>query len=57
MYYADIFCERTKWKPRIMNSSIYILKSGNTHFFYYSAYKIRALCLIFKYIFLEFNPL
>lgn len=47
MYYTDIFCK----------SSIYILKSENTFFFYYSEYKIRTLYLIFKYIFLESNPL
>lgn len=29
-----------------------------THFFFnYSAYNTRTFCLIFKYIFLEFNPL
>lgn len=58
MYDADILCEKGKWRSQIMSSSIYVLKSGNSFFFLnYSAYNTRAFCLIFKYIFLEFNPL
>lgn len=47
IYHADVFCKRVQFISLRVETLIFLLY----------CYKIRALCLIFKYTFLKSNPL